>query len=1646
MAESAESDDYAIEPLEQINAAEVAEGFNAFDKWLRDNTNDIVTLDRLKTVGNAIPGVSNLIAFSDVVYDIIEINDLKQAGKEVSIISWVNLGVDAIGVVPMPGTGPARVALRAPLQLAKQKLKQGVKNLAEDFLILIAGHLAASITGELDEFIKSAQAKLHDMLVECGKFAETLANALADALLSALDGHLFNPNTSVRSANVALAAAEKTSWWDPRKSVHLLRAAKNIFVAGNKEAANLAVGGASSVATYISPEFRTHIQSLAKAMRDLGKLAARKMLDLVDPGTMFSIGWLLVKILEVAPKLKRKRGGTVHPRKVNNVKDKRGPGTLEPRRRQKRGAADGRPCKCPGSATARSISLSLGAETLTHTDFELPGALPITWSRTYRSDLGAYDQGVLGARWITPYTTQLDIELLDDGSEGALLHHAEDGRTKRYPALAVGQTHRDAIEDLALVRLSPDLLTLNQGRDWMQTYERIPALGGERGFFRLALMQMRAGASVALRYDHAHPLRPDHTVLSDVMVKQGDKVIAHAGTRIDAQGRFAGVWEIKEGRLVRQLAAYAYDAHGDLVQAQDENGPIAPTAPIALTALTAVNELVDEAPQRTSTAWHYRYDRHLLTRYEDRTGRGVNLAYDGTGLDARAVREWMDDGSFDTRVRWAEHIRLATVTDALGHETRYYYDELGYTYRMVHPDLREEWFFRDEARNIVRHIQPNGGVEHFSYDAEGRLVSQARPDGSEIHLDWDDSGNLVKIRDPEGQLWLRTCDVQGNLVEETDPLGHKTTYDYDKAGLPVRITDAKGGITRMAYDAVGQLLSRTDCSGKTTTWAYDARGRLIQSTDAAGQATHYRYAHGQLDSIVNPDQSTERFAHDAEGRLLAHTDVLGRTTRYGYSDAGLIARRTDAAGHQLGYRWDKLGRLVQLDNENRSSYTFTYDFVGRLLAEVAFDGQKTGYAYAEFNGVLEKIEQPLQSIDMRFDAMGRLLERSAGTASETFGYDASGRMVQANNRDARLQWFYDAVGNAVREHLHYETGISDKPMTAVWRHQYDELGNRTVSTRPDGHEVRLLTYGSGHVHGLMLDGQDILSFERDDLHREVAREQANGLAQSQSYDPMGRLLEQRISQATPTAAAAGGTGIGGALIRRTYAYDKAGQLTGIGDSRRGRIDYRYDPVGRLLQANGALGREVFAFDPAGNIATPGSPDAPGQPATATRGTGLHDEPFESRASHVATHKLLDNLLKDYAGTSYRYDALGNLVERVRNGERTSFEWDGFGRMTAAKSHQGTTTFRYDALGRRVAKHGPRGHTVYGWDGDVLAFESVVDAPDAAKPQQLPQTRTVHYLYEPGSFRPLAQARKREPIALHATPDYAALVAEEGDYDVARDPLWTSEPVAQPFAKEDLCFYQCDHLGTPQELTDDEGRIAWSAQYRAWGEAREVIAKAAGGAEGAGVRNPIRFQGQYFDEETGLHYNRHRYYDPHSGRFVSKDPIALYGGNNLHVYAPNPIQWTDAIGLKSIWQTNWEEKYGRPLPAGYQVHHIIPKSASSVKAAKKLCPNFDVNDASNLIALPENSSVSQINSPGFGKTTHKGYHAGYSAAAEVAMAGAVRFKGKGEPGCMKLKIVQTALKAQLATGGLTMYGNQHPGKVPGVTADWKNSIKDYLRGQ
>ncbi|WP_231659948.1 RHS repeat domain-containing protein, partial [Pseudomonas sp. CDFA 610] len=173
----------------------------------------------------------------------------------------------------------------------------------------------------------------------------------------------------------------------------------------------------------------------------------------------------------------------------------------------------------------------------------------------------------------------------------------------------------------------------------------------------------------------------------------------------------------------------------------------------------------------------------------------------------------------------------------------------------------------------------------------------------------------------------------------------------------------------------------------------------------------------------------------------------------------------------------------------------------------------------------------------------------------------------------------------------------------------------------------------------------------------------------------------------------------------------------------------------------------------------------------------------------------------------------------------------------------TGTYQYDSLGRRVAKqsevNGQTQHKRFLWQGLRMLREE--------QPGQ-----SSLYIYEPGSYAPLARVDQRE-----------------------------GEP------ENTLYYFHTDQIGTPLEMTDTDGQIVWQATYKAWGSIEALTVNE--------VEQNLRFQGQYFDEETGLHYNTFRYYDPEVGRFVTQDPIGFLGGLNLYSYVPAPTLWIDPLG-------------------------------------------------------------------------------------------------------------------------------------------------------
>ena len=435
------------------------------------------------------------------------------------------------------------------------------------------------------------------------------------------------------------------------------------------------------------------------------------------------------------------------------------------------------------------------------------------------------------------------------------------------------------------------------------------------------------------------------------------------------------------------------------------------------------------------------------------------------------------------------------------------------------------------------------------------------------------------------------------------------------------------------------------------------------------------------------------------------------------------------------------------------------------------------------------------------------------------------------------------------------------PVTETVRYHYDFNGNRTATVLPDGRQINYLYYGSGHLHQISLDDEVITDIERDKLHREIYRTQGK-LASRYELDPLGRLKRQIATLNDLTEGGKGKTkvaaGYGQTAVKRSYGYDRTGNLTHSTDQRTGTTHFEYDKLGRIIKA----GSELFAFDPAHNILDIPTEKVKPYPAPSPVGEGRGEGKTAAPLS-ADLNPVTDNRLKTYNGTTYYYDELGNLIHReLADGEVQNYFYDLHDQLVKAEifkkdGMKETWAYTYDALGRRIGKGRLKNEEVsddlenptrFVWDGSHLLQEIHSDG------------RYTYIYTDPDSYEPLAQVRD-----------------------------WTTEDGE---SRQQTRYFHCDQIGIPREMTDKDGNLLWFGNYTGWGRLKEET-KVTDSAY-----QPFRLQNQYADRETGLHYNFFRYYEPDAGRFVNQDPIGLKGGENFYQFSTNIQNMIDPWGLNA----------------------------------------------------------------------------------------------------------------------------------------------------
>ncbi|MFB6615788.1 putative T7SS-secreted protein [Streptomyces sp. NPDC056367] len=901
----------------------------------------------------------------------------------------------------------------------------------------------------------------------------------------------------------------------------------------------------------------------------------------------------------------------------------------------------------------------------------------------------------------------------------------------------------------------------------------------------------------------------------------------------------------------------------------------------------------------TSRVWHFADhsdELALLAQIDDRNGRWVTFEHDAAGAPTAIVHHAGYHLKLTTsagRVT-ALHLTGAAADGSDQEILRYGYAD-GHLTSVTNSSGRPLSFDCDEQGRITSWTDTNGSRFDYVYDDQGRCTYQSGTNGHlESTFTWDDVDAATGLRmttltsglghterhlindrsqvvaeiDALGAVTRFEYDRYNRLLSRTDPLGHvsRFTYDergrmtvverpdgrqaraeYDVNGMPIRLVGTDGKVTRQTFDERGNRTSVIDSSGATTEFAYDAAGWLTSVTDPLGATTRVILDRRGLPlQVTDPLGATTRYEHDAFGRTVQITDPLGAETRLEWTVEGQPSRRTAPDGTVESWTYDGEGNCLSHTDAMGATIHFAYTDFDLLAARTGPDGVRHEFSH-DTNLRLTRVTNP-QGLtwDYTYNAAGKLVtETDFDGRSLSYDYDAAGRMVsRTNGLGQRIGFTHNVLGQVVRKEVEG---------SAVTTFEYDVFDQLAVAAGPDA-TVERLRDRYGRLRSEKVNGRT-LTYAYDELGRRVGRTTPGGAATEWSYDAagrrtkltasgreisfsfdaLGREVERTVSDFVALTSsfdemnrltAQDITSRGSRLQHRAYTYRADGGLVGISDALSGARLFDLDSVGRVTAVHARGWTEQYAYDDAGNQTEASWPAThPSHSATGTR-------------AYQGTR------ITSAGAVRYEHDGQGRIVLRQkarlsRKPDTWRYEWDAEDRLTAVTTPDGTVwRYAYDPLGRRISKQSLLETVHFTWDGTTLCEQTTED---------------ITLTWDHAGLRPIAQTERRKDST---DERFFAIVT--------------------------------DLIGTPTELVDESGELAWRTRTTLWGTTTWT--------RDATAYTPLRFPGQYFDPESGLHYNHFRYYDPESARYLSQDPLGLAPAPNPATYVNNPQTWSDPRGL------------------------------------------------------------------------------------------------------------------------------------------------------
>ncbi len=816
-----------------------------------------------------------------------------------------------------------------------------------------------------------------------------------------------------------------------------------------------------------------------------------------------------------------------------------------------------------------------------------------------------------------------------------------------------------------------------------------------------------------------------------------------------------------------------------------------------------------------------------VTSWTDTNDRTYTYEYDDQD---RCIAEGGTHGHMALRLSYGERdpdtgLRVTTATTGEGRTRRYLVNDACQVVAETDPLGGVTRFERDRYNRLLSRTDPLGHRTTFRYDETGSLLALTRPDGRQARAEYNELSLPVKVTRPDGTIVRQTYDERGNRTSMTSPSGQTTRFTHSEAGHLTSLTDPLGHTTTVVCDRAGLPLQITNPLGALTRYERDAFGRPVAITDPTGAVTRLEWTtEGHLSRRTAPDGTNETWTYDGEGNCTSHTDAMGAVSTCEYTHFDLLTARTGPDGVRYEFDHDLELRLTKVTNPQGLTWTYDYDAAGRLVTETDFDDRTLTYTYDVADRLASRANALGEVTAFERDELGRVLRKNAAGQVTTYAYDMTDQLAQATGPDGTTLTLLRDRYGRVRS----ET-VNGRELTFT----YDELGRRTGRRTPTGATTTWSYDAAGRRTGMVASGRTI-DFTYDVAGRELSRHIGETVTLEHAFDELGRLTTQSV------------TGAGDHTVQsRTYTYRADGNLTGIDDQLSGTRRFDLDAAGRVTAVHAANWTETYAYDAAGNQTSASWPAThPGGEATGAR------EYVGTRITHAG-------------GVRYEHDALGRITLRQktrlsRKPDTWRYEWDAEDRLTSVTTPDGTRwRYTYDPMGRRTAKLrlAADSETVaervdFTWDGTTLC-EQTTTSP------QLPNPVTLTWDHQ--GLRPIAQTER-----------ITAADAPQTEIDTRFFAIVT------------------DLIGTPSELIDEQGEIAWRTRSTLWGTTAW--------AANSSAYTPLRFPGQYYDPETGLHHNYFRHYDPETARYLSPDPLGLAPAPNPAAYVHNPQVATDHLGL------------------------------------------------------------------------------------------------------------------------------------------------------